>query len=85
MSMDIRQEFEAWWDEKEYDFMGFETSRGCAWQAYQAGRRAGAEDMRERAAKPGGYVNGYTDALNDCLANGLQWAREQFDSARSDK
>ena len=60
--MDIRQEFEAWSGESgealerypqegqhrgEYYDLGIELE----WKAYQAGRRAGAEDMRERAAQ----------------------------------
>ena len=40
-------QFEEWWDKSEYDFMGFETSRGCARAAFKAGALA----MRERAAK----------------------------------
>jgi hypothetical protein len=54
MNMDIRQEFEAWWDKDDLTNSGPwapNTPIQWAWDAYQAGRRAGAEDMRERAAK----------------------------------
>ena len=54
--MDIRQEFEAFAGtrlrlnkDRTGNYINEESV--IAWEAYQAGRRAGAEDMRERAAK----------------------------------
>jgi hypothetical protein len=61
MNMDIRQEFEAWSDESPNQLEKYtngslkgeycDLEMQYAWRAYQAGRRAGAEEMRERAAK----------------------------------
>jgi hypothetical protein len=76
MSMDIREEFEAWAKEPplELPLLKMPADRG-AWpgqycmyetqlaaEAYQAGRRAGAEDMRERAAK-------VSDSAYECCGN----------------
>ena len=56
--MDIREEFEAYIAKKYPGYPSQLWREGDeyvytneAWQAYQAGRRAGQEDMRERAAK----------------------------------
>ena len=43
--MDINEEFRLW-----YESLGYHGTQE-AFEAYQAGRRAGEESMRERAAK----------------------------------
>ena len=79
--MDIRAEFEAWWRDFEPDciFERFSDNNALgyppgvytvarlqyAYEAYQAGRRAGAEDMRNQTAKVcDGYAAKSSNPMN---------------------
>ena len=77
--MDIRQEFEAWITAPPFEkdvHIGDENSDWpgaytdyrvhLAWDAYQAGRRAGELAMRERAAKVCDSVNNHDNPMTAC-------------------
>ena len=66
--MMMREEFEKW-RMAQIDRAVDKTTH--EWEVWQAGRRAGAMDMRERAAKVCDSVNNYDNPMtaSDCAAD----------------